>query len=212
VIGAQISAAFGGVYSVDASATGRVRVTLTNFNPNPKHGYQPVIFFYLTSTGNPALVLQAGDNHYPLIGTGVAYLQSSTEATFSGDYGFSFTQQNGTENDGTAESNSNASNTPQVSGIADANLGGGFSPDNGFLGSFSTPTSNVPFSGTLYADPNALNQNVFPLAPAPPLPVNYYFIDPAHGFFVETDLVNAPSSQVSFGYYAARTPVRESCP
>lgn len=212
VIGAQISAAFSGTYAVDASGTGRVGVTLANFNPDPKHGYQPVIFFYLTGTGTPALVLQAGDSHYPLIGTGIAYLQSSAEAAVSGDYGFSFTQENGTENDGTAESNANASNTPQVSGIADANLGGGFSPDNGFLGSFSTPTSNVPFAGTLYADPNALNQNVFPLAPAPPLAVNYYYIDSAHAFFVETDLVNAASSQVSLGYYVARTPVCEGCP
>jgi hypothetical protein len=49
--------------------------------------------------------------------------------------------------------------------------------------------------------------------------VNYYFIDADHGFFVETDLLNSippttpptASAQVSFGYYAARTPVCTGC-
>jgi hypothetical protein len=41
-----------------------------------------------------------------------------------------------------------------------------------------------------------------------------YIVDPGHVFFVETDLVNStlPSGQVSFGYYAARTPLCASCP
>jgi len=44
--------------------------------------------------------------------------------------------------------------------------------------------------------------------------VNYYYIDPGHGFWVETDLVNptSPSGQASLGYYAARTPVCDGCP
>ena len=46
-----------------------------------------------------------------------------------------------------------------------------------------------------------------------PFAVDYYIIDPSHGFFVETDLVNPNSSSgvVSFGYYAARTPVCATC-
>jgi hypothetical protein len=70
----------------------------------------------------------------------------------------------------------NPSGTPQVSGLADANLGGGASQDNGFLGALSSPVSNVPFPGTLYADRNAPFNAVFPLPPSPPTTVNYYFI------------------------------------
>jgi hypothetical protein len=42
--------------------------------------------------------------------------------------------------------------------------------------------------------------------------VNYYFIDPGHSFWIETDLVSASSGEVSFGYDAARTPVCATCP
>ena len=215
--GAQISAAFGGTYSVDSSGTGRASLTFDNLIPNPKFGYQPVIFFYLTGNGNPPLVLESGDNHYPSLGAGIAYPQATAAAAFSGDYGFSFTQENGSETDGTAQMNANPSanlNPPTgvVSGFADTSNGAG--QDNGFLGTFDSPTSNLPFTGTLFADPNAQNTNVFPLAPSPPMAVNYYFIDSGHGFWIETDLVNsaAPSGQVSLGYYAARTPVCSSCP
>ncbi len=210
-LGGQISAAFDGTYSVDS--TGRTSLTLSDFNPDPLHGYQPVFLFYLTGNGNPPLILEGGTTAYPSLGAGIAYPQTGT-AAFNGDYGFSFTQQNGSENDGTAQLNANAANTPPISGLVDANLGGGSSQDNGFLGTFNSPTSNVPFSGTLYADPNAQNSNVFPAAPTPAMAVDYYFIDPEHGFWIETDLVNPSpgTGQVSFGYYAARTPVCAGCP
>ena len=215
--GAQISAAFSGTYAVDITGTGRTSITLGNFTPAPQHGYLPLIIFYLTGNGNPALILQAGDSHYPSLGTGFAHAKGTGVPTFGGDYGFSFSQQSqstGSENDGTAQMNVNSSGTPQISGIADANLGGSPSLGNGFLGSFSAPTLNMPFAGTLYADPNAANQSVFPLAPTPPMTVNYYAIDAGRGFFVETDLVNAtsPSAQVSFGYYETRIPVCDGCP
>jgi hypothetical protein len=213
--GAQISGAFDGSYAVDQ--TGRATLSPTGFAPPPpKRAYQPVLVFYLTDDTNPApaLVLdgeyQVAQNFYPSVGSGIAYPQSTAAPVFTGDYGFSFTQQNGSENDGTAQMNANAANMPAVSGIADASVG----QDNGFLGTFNSPTSNFPFPGTLYADPNATNQNVFPLAPAPPMAIDYYLIDPEHGFFIETDLVNStvPSGQVSFGYYAARTPLCTGCP
>jgi hypothetical protein len=132
---------------------------------------------------------------------------------FTGPYGFSFAQENGSENDGTAQMNANPTGTPQVSGLADANLAGSASQDNAFLGTFNNPTSSVPFSGALYANPNppgGAGSNVFPS----PMAVDYYVIDPDHGFWIETDLVNAtpPSGQVSLGYYAARTPVCTGCP
>jgi len=213
--GAQISAPFTGTYSVDSTGTGRASSTSITFNPEPKDDYDPTFYFYLTGltgAGEPAaLVLEGGDTHYPSVGTGVAYLQSGA-AAFSGDYGMSFTQESSgsSETDGTAQLNANVANTPPVSGLADASNGEG--QDNGFLGTFTPPTSNAPFSGTLYADPNAVNQNVFSV----PIAVDYYFIDPGHGFFVETDLVNATSpeqtGQVSLGYYATRTPVCAGCP
>jgi len=211
--GAQISASFGGTYSVDSSGTGRASLTVNNFNPNPKFGYQPVIFFYLTGNGNPPLVLEGGDTHYPSVGTGIAYPQSAAPLTFSGDYGFSFTQQNGSENDGTAQMDANPAAMPaSLSGFADINLAFGANPDQPFTGSFSMPTSNGLFPGTLVGtNNNILSSVVF----TPQIAVDYYIIDPGHGFFVETDLVTQgaqQNGQLSFGYYAARTPVCDGCP
>jgi hypothetical protein len=218
--GAQISSSFNGTYLVDSSGSGRATLYDFTFNTAPTTPtYRPEFFFYLTGltgTEPAALVLGVGDpgpqpnQHYPSLGTGIAYAQSTAAPAFSGDYGFRFTQQNGTEIDGTAQMNANSDNTPPVSGLADANTSQG----NGFLGTFNQPTSNVPFSGTLYANPNVQFNTVFPLAPDPPMAVDYYFIDPDHGFWVETDLVNGvpPSGQLSFGYYATRTPVCTGCP
>lgn len=208
--GAQISASFDGTYSVDSTGTGRATLTLEDFNPDPKHGYQPVFFFYLTGNGNPPLVLQGGDSSYPSIGTGIAYPQTSP-LTFSGDYGFSFTQQNGSENDGTAQMNSNSQSSPPLSGIADVNLDFGASLDQPFLGSVAAPGANGLFQGTLVGNSNIVSSIVF----TPQIAGDYYIIDSGHGFFVETDLVTQgaqQNGQVSFGYYAARTPLCEGCP
>jgi len=214
--GAQISAAFTGTYSVDSTGTGRATSTSITFNPEPKSKYNPQLFFYLTGNGNPPLALQVGDNHYPSVGAGISYPQSAAAAAVTGPYGFSFTQEEfgGTENDGTAQLNANPDATPEISGLVDANLGGGASQDNSFLGAFNSPTSNAPFAGTLYANPNAQLNAVFPQPPSPPMTVNYYFIDPDHGYWIETDLANptSPTGQVALGFYAARTPVCAGCP
>jgi hypothetical protein len=218
--GAQISAAFTGTYSVDSSGTGRASTTSVAFNPEPKLGYQPSFFFYLTGNGNPTLVLDAGDSHYPSLGAGIAYPQSSATATLSGDYGLIFTQeQSGTgENDATAQFTANSTTTPpSLSGVADINLDFGANLDQPFTGMFAAPTATSPFSGTLVGTNNdTLSSAAF----TPQIAVNYYFIDQSHGFFVETDLINSvppttpptPSGQMSFGYYAARTPVCTGCP
>jgi len=219
-MGAQISAAFTGTYSVDSSGTGRASTTSITFEPEPKQGYQPVFFFYLTGNGNPPLVLEGGDSHYPSLGAGIAYPQSPAAATFSGDYGLSFTQElSGTgENDGTAQFTANSTTTPpSLSGFADINLDFGADLDQPFTGTFAAPTATGPFSGILVGTNNStLSSAAF----TPQIQVDYYFIDPSHGFFVETDLINSvppttpptPSGQVSFGYYAARTPVCTVCP
>jgi len=214
--GAQISAAFDSKYAVDS--TGRTTLNQFVFNPKPHHGYSPTLFFYLTGltgSGNPAaLVLQAGDTtvgsiYYPSVGTGIAYQQSTASATFSGDYGFSFTQEfNGAENDGTAQMNANAA---AVSGVADSPVG----PASPFIGTFMTPQASAPFAGDFFDD-TSLGNSGFPFTVGNNanngFAVNYYFIDPDHGFFVETDLVSQGSGQVSFGYYAARTPACPGCP
>lgn len=210
--GAQISAAFDGTYSVDSSGTGRASLSFSNFNPDPKHDYQPVFFFYLTGNGNPPLVLEGGDLHYPSLGAGIAYPQTAP-LTFSGDYGSSFVQVNSSgENDGTAQMNATPT-PPSLSGVADFNLAFSSNTDQPFSGGFSSPASNGLFPGTLVGTNNSIvNSVVF----TPQIGVDYYIIDPGHGFFVETDLVNATppeqQGQVSFGYYATRTPLCDGCP
>jgi hypothetical protein len=218
--GAQISAPFVGTYSVDSSGTGRARLTSITFNPVPRHGYQPEFFFYLTGNGNPPLVLASGDTHYPSLGAGIVYPQSSSAPAFTGGYGFSFTQELGGtgENDGTAELNATPTTTPpSLSGVADVNIGFAANQDQPFTGTFSAPTATGPFSGFLAGTNNAtVNSAAF----TPQIAVDYYFIDPSHGLFIETDLVNSvppttpptSSGQVSLGYYAARTPVCAGCP
>jgi hypothetical protein len=223
--GAGISSSFTGTYSVDSSGTGRTTLNgLTFISEPPDPAYKPTFYFYLTGltgTGDPAaLVLAAGDTaapiHYPWVGAGIAYPQTAP-LTFTGDYGLSFTQVNASgENDGTAQMNANPTATPpSLSGIADVNLA--FSPtsDQSFTGSFSAPASNGVFPGALgtnNATTNNNNSSVF----NPQIGVDYYIIDAGHGFFVGTDLLNATSpeqqGQVSFGYYAARTPLCDGCP
>jgi hypothetical protein len=216
IIGGQISASFDGSYSVDS--TGRASLTFSDFNPDPKHGYQPLIFYYLAGNGNSPLVLAGGDTAYPAIGVGIAYRQSSTPA-FTGDYGFSFTQQNGTETDGTSQMNANATTMPpSFTGIADSTLttpDDTSQSDHTFSGTFSSAQSNNTFTASFFnglgnGGPFSVNSS----NTSNGFTANYYMIDSDHGFWTETDLVNAtaPSGQVSIGYYAVRTPVCSGCP
>lgn len=210
--GAQISAPFTGTYSVDATGTGRVTSTAITFNPEPKGNYLPLFFFYLTGNGGPALVLEGGDLHYPSVGTGIAYPQSTASPTFTGDYGFSFTQELDAfnENDGVGPVNANSTAMPpSLSGIADINLGFGANQDQPFAGTFGA-TTGASFSGILVGDAVAAS-----VAFNPQIAVDYFVIDPTRGFFIETDLINAIApeqpGQVSLGYYEVRTPVCAQC-
>jgi hypothetical protein len=191
----QASSTFDGTYLIDTMGTGRVQVNFSHLTPHPTPAYQPVLFLYLTGNGNPPLFLDSGGVNYPSLGAGIAYPRSASSLTFNGDYGFSFTQQNGSEIDGTGQfTASAAANT--VSGVADFNSGFALSAGQTLNDTFVSPDSNGRFAATLFNSTIA---------------VEYYIIDANHGFFVETDLVNPGSGQVSFGYYAARTPVCSGC-
>lgn len=213
ITGAHVSESFSGGYSVDS--TGRAISTSITFSIEPKPVYSPTYYFYLTGLstgpGEPAaLVLTAGGVNYASFATGVAYQQNGT-AAFNGDYGMNFTQENGSENDGTAQFNANAT-AQTLAGFADSSINANLPnlPDQAIGGNFNSPSASGPFSGTLL---NANQSSAFNIGgSSTALPVNYYFIDPAHSFWIETDLVTASSGEVSLGYEAARTPVCASCP
>jgi hypothetical protein len=221
ITGSQISSSFTGSYSVDSSGTGRTTLNGFDFvSDAPSPTYSPTIFFYLTgnASGPAALILAAGDLtnnpklHYPSIGTGVAYPQSSAAPGFSGPYGLSFTQVGSSgENDGTGQMTAN-STSQTLSGFADSSINSGLPslPDQSFGGTFSSP-ADLPFSGVLE---NVNQSSAFTVGnDSSQFSVNYYFIDPEHGFLIETDLVSPSpgSAQVSFGYYAGRTPLCQGC-
>jgi len=203
--GSQISAAFSGSYDSGSGGTGRLRVNFNHFLPRPKPAFAPLFFFYLTGNGNPVLFIDGSDTtlNYPSAGAGIAYPQSAAPLTFGGRYGLSFTQQNGSENDGTGQVTA-IPTAGTLSGIADNNSAFTTTFDNPVSGTFELPLSNGLSVGTLGG----------PSFDFSPFAVDYYLIDPSQGFFVETDLANpnGPSGVVSFGYYAARTPVCAGCP
>lgn len=232
--GAQISGALDANYSVDA--TGRALLNLSIPSPPlAERAYTPQVILYLTNSQGPApaLVLQgeyqAGqDDFYPALGTGIAYPQSTASAAVnSGEYGVSYTQVNSSaENDGTAQMNANPTANPTaptgaVSGISDSTASGESYPSPialPFSVSFAAPQASTAFAGN-FLDSTALQDLGIPFTVGNNtnngLSIDYFYIDPQHGFFVETDLLNSvpptnppsPSGQVSFGYYAAQCPV-----
>jgi hypothetical protein len=133
------------------------------------------------------------------------FAQSASTPTFAGPYGFSLTQQNGSETDDTGEFNADVA-SKTLSGMMDTGSG---LFDNPLTGTFVAPGTNGRFAVGLssqafdFLDPVAQS-----------FATDFFAIDSNHGFFVETDLTdpNNPSGVVSFGYYAARTPVCAGCP
>ena len=194
---AEFREQFLGTYVADGNGIGRFRVTLSHFVPAPQTQFRPRLTFYLTTPGEPALVLHAGGEELstPSLGIGIAYPQSTPPLAFSGRYTTSFTQENGSENDGTGQMTANpAANPPSLSGTADDSANGLGNPLP-LADTFAPPDSNGHFLGTF------LGSNA-----------SYYLVDSGHGFFVETDLVNPGSGQVAIGYFAPRTPVCDGCP
>ena len=211
----QISDGFSATYTVDP--TGRVDTGSSFTFANVNNGTGPEWVFYLTGSGNPVLVLDA-DTEPSLsgggVGTGLAY-PATVGATFSGDYGLSFTQNfTGTEGDSTGEICVNWSSvtcplpSPRspntLSGTVDQTLG--FSPlgPSPLTDGFQASAINGRLTGTL-SDTNFFNN---------PLSVAFYLIDSSHGFFVETDGGAGETNQgvLTFGYFAGRLPVCQGCP
>ena len=202
--GEQVSGTFSANYTETPVGSGRARAFFSNVQPHPFGGFHAQYIFYQTGNGNPALVLASANNDQitPLfLGAGIAYPQSAV-LSFSGDYGFSFTQQNGSENDGTgwmtaaggafSGNADSTAETPSDTVAGNHSFTGTFSTTGCFVGTLSNGCigadflSGIPFNGT-------------------PFPADVFMIDPAHGFFEEKDLVTLPSGQVTFGYYATRT-------
>lgn len=190
-LGDKLSEPFKGTYRMDAKGTGRVTSSLNIQKYGP--GFQMI--FYLTGNGNPPLIL---DSEIVLgsVATGIAY-PASPQIAFSGRYGVAFTQGNfGIEDDVAGQMTADPTGQT-LTGTVDTNYV--FSPawDTALTGTFqpSTKAANR-YQGTL-------SNQLFPQK----LKIAYYLIDANHGIFVETDPV-----QVTYGYFATRTPVCKTCP
>ena len=188
---AEASGQFTGTYAIDTKGIGRVRAALKSFSqPVP---FKPQLIFYLTQPGSTPLVLDVGGENfnYPSLGTGIAYPQAAVPLAFSGDYGVSFTQQNGSENDGTGQMTALAG---ALSGFQDDSGSGSVALNAAFgaLDSFSRASGTFP-------------------SPGGSTSVEYYLIDSSSGLFVETDVINPGTGQVALGYFAKRTPVCAEC-
>jgi hypothetical protein len=202
--GLQISNKFHGTYTVDPTGTGRVDSNSSILLAN-QNGSGPELVFYLTGNGQPALVLDA-DIEPVLVGAGLgigfAY-PVRAGASFAGDYGLSFGQNlNGAQTNGVGQILvNNAGGT--FSGITDMNYAFSGQPDMPLTGTFQTSTTNGRLTGTL-------SNQFFPSD----LSVAFYPIDSGHGYFIELD--GGPNGtnpgNLSFGYFAARTPVCQGCP
>lgn len=193
--------------ALDKNGTGRLDCHLT-YTTN---GAGPEYIFYQVGNGNPPLVLDIDSNLLGGAGVGIGYAYPvSTGASFSGDYGVLLTQYN-------FGSLTYFSGQIQVNGPAQ-NLAGTLDVNTSFVNPGSTALTGT-FVPT--ARPNVLSgtltnpdQFLVPNASGTSINVDYYFTDPTHGFWIETDLNDSvnPSSTVAFGYFAKRTPVCQSCP
>ena len=168
-----------GTYTVSASGTGRVAAT-TNFT---SAGPGPSLVFYLTGSGNPALVL---DTDATAVGGGIAYPQAGGAPSFAGPYGLTFTANNGNETDASGQSTVSAGT---LSGTANA---GGLPYT--ISGAFTSGPS-ARFAGTLSFIDQGNNTTTNTGA--------YYIADPTQGFFIENDGI-----QVSLGYFSAQSPLQ----
>jgi hypothetical protein len=194
----------GSNYTVDSYAGGSAGIGRAQFliklaaQTAPKPDAK--VLFYLTGDGSPLILYAMGTNlNFGSYGTGIAYAQPSPATSFGNPatYGVSFTQQNGTENDGTGQMISqSASNSGTLTGTVDDTL------DN----DFTTSTFTLADTFMLSTDEFGLITNsTFRNVAGTSGPFVDYFLtgdSKAEGFLIENDLVSAGSGQVAFGYFA----------
>lgn len=207
---------FTGTYTVDPAGSGRVDTNSSFTFGDPNNGTGPELVFYLTGAGNPILVLDAdiepalaGGGEFGFgVGTGIAY-PGAAGATFNGSYGSSLTQNlSAFELDGTGDLSASAQT---VSGVMDANIG--------FVPTLADQGTNVSdgFRGTGVSGrlTGTLQTPVTSLLGLANVSVAYYLIDSNHGFVIETDgdaFTGVNPGDLSFGFFATRTPVCAGCP
>ena len=203
VLGAQksISDSLTGTYTIDPSGTGRVdsQISFTKREPAPE------LISYLTGNGNPPVVLSV-DTTVGALGIGLANPQTPAKLSFSGRYGLAFTQgvsANGTENDSTAQITANGTKG-SFSGVMDTNVDFNGQLNSQLSGTF-TPTSTLGVFNGAITDP------FFPTVGtiSNTLSMDYFLIDSTQGYFIETDSIT--STDLTFGYFASRTPVCSTC-
>ena len=228
----QISDKFHATYAVgpgsdptivtDPAGTGRyyipasVKTGFPNFIfATHKNGTGSAWVFYTTTSGGPVLVLDADVEPVLTsglsaggVGTGIAYPIVAGSA-FSGSYGTIFTQ-NLQGNEGDVVGKIAASNNA-LSGVLDLNSA--FGPqvdDTSLTGSFQASAIANRLTGSLSDTFFVNSQGTTSLGMA------FYPIDSTQGFFVENDLADSAGNPISgdltFGYYATRTPVCQGCP
>lgn len=206
----EISGTFNGSYNSSSVGTGRFTAFLNHF-PSPNGPYEPELIFYLTGPGSPALVLGTANTSsttyasYPFafFATGIAYPQSTGPFSFSGSYGLYFSQQNGTEYDGTGLMNVGASS---FSGTLDV----GSDTDQAFSGTASSQSCSSTVTGCFQASfANGIGSTGLQGANTNNSSVAFtsdiYMIDSTQGFFVENDLIEQGTPQVSLGYFSVAT-------
>jgi len=195
-------------YSVDSNGLGRAELTLKFVgSPAPK----PNLLLYLTGDANP-LVLYAGgeDSNFPAVGTGIAYRQPSNAQSlpFSGNYGVAFAQHSGSgEDDGSGQMTATPPTSPSTTGTLTGTADD--LSNNVFAGELIALSGPLPLADTFTcgtgtcADPFGLISGTFMSSgPGNGPYVDYYLIDATQGLFVETDLINQGSGQVTLGYFA----------
>lgn len=209
-----ITASNASTYSVDNGGLGRATLTLKYKSPAPK----PNLLFYFTGDGNP-LVLYAGgeDTNFRAVGTGIAYLQAQNpqSISFSGNYGIGFTQNSGTDDDGTGQMTATApanGNPGTLTGTVDTQQDNVFesNPPLSLTDTFECPPGAAfcpdPFGRFSYYDQSSgTYYTTFQGYGGA-----YYMIDSTQGLFVETDASNA-----TLGYFAnacdVTDPTGKSC-
>lgn len=197
----SISDSLAGTYTLDPSGTGRVdtQVSFTKHEPAPEW------IFYLTGNGNPPVVLSI-DTTVGALGIGLATPQTTSQISFNGRYGMSFTQSvsaSATENDSTDQMTADGTKGT-FAGTVDSNISFNGQVDTPISGSFTPGSVAGQFSGTVtdafFPTPTTVSNT---------LSVDYFLIDSTQGYFIETD--SLVSADLTFGYFASRTPVCTTC-